>query len=76
MLHYWWKVKLDVTNPMIYAAIVAAAARLARGQGRSTSAGRGGTGGPLEPRGILTFLPGPHGPHCRGVEQSGSSLGS
>ena len=21
-LHYWWKVKLDVTNPMIYAAIV------------------------------------------------------
>jgi sulfoxide reductase heme-binding subunit YedZ len=23
VLHYWWKVKLDVTNPMIYAAIVA-----------------------------------------------------
>jgi methionine sulfoxide reductase heme-binding subunit len=22
VLHYWWKVKLDVTNPMIYAAIV------------------------------------------------------
>ena len=21
VLHYWWKVKLDVTNPMIYAAI-------------------------------------------------------
>ena len=24
MIHYWWKVKLDVTNPMIYAAIVGA----------------------------------------------------
>jgi sulfoxide reductase heme-binding subunit YedZ len=24
VLHYWWKVKLDVTNPAIYAAIVAA----------------------------------------------------
>jgi sulfoxide reductase heme-binding subunit YedZ len=24
VLHYWWKVKLDVTNPMIYAAIVGA----------------------------------------------------
>ena len=24
VIHYWWKVKLDVTNPMIYAAIVAA----------------------------------------------------
>jgi sulfoxide reductase heme-binding subunit YedZ len=23
VLHYWWKVKLDVTNPMVYAAIVA-----------------------------------------------------
>jgi sulfoxide reductase heme-binding subunit YedZ len=23
VIHYWWKVKLDVTNPMIYAAIVA-----------------------------------------------------
>lgn len=23
VLHYWWKVKLDVTNPMIYAIIVA-----------------------------------------------------
>jgi methionine sulfoxide reductase heme-binding subunit len=23
VLHYWWKVKLDVTNPMIYAGIVA-----------------------------------------------------
>jgi methionine sulfoxide reductase heme-binding subunit len=23
VLHYWWKVKLDVTNPMIYASIVA-----------------------------------------------------
>jgi sulfoxide reductase heme-binding subunit YedZ len=23
VLHYWWKVKLDVTDPMIYAAIVA-----------------------------------------------------
>ena len=23
VLHYWWKVKLDVTNPLIYAAIVA-----------------------------------------------------
>ena len=23
VVHYWWKVKLDVTNPMIYAAIVA-----------------------------------------------------
>ena len=23
VLHYWWTVKLDVTNPMIYAAIVA-----------------------------------------------------
>jgi methionine sulfoxide reductase heme-binding subunit len=22
VIHYWWKVKLDVTNPMIYAAIV------------------------------------------------------
>jgi sulfoxide reductase heme-binding subunit YedZ len=22
VLHYWWKVKLDVTNPVIYAAIV------------------------------------------------------
>jgi len=22
VLHYWWKVKLDVTNPMFYAAIV------------------------------------------------------
>jgi sulfoxide reductase heme-binding subunit YedZ len=22
VLHYWWKVKLDVTNPMVYAAIV------------------------------------------------------
>jgi methionine sulfoxide reductase heme-binding subunit len=22
VLHYWWKVKLDVTNPMIYAAVV------------------------------------------------------
>lgn len=22
VLHYWWKVKLDVTNPMIYAVIV------------------------------------------------------
>jgi sulfoxide reductase heme-binding subunit YedZ len=22
VLHYWWKVKLDVSNPMIYAAIV------------------------------------------------------
>lgn len=22
VLHYWWKVKLDITNPMIYAAIV------------------------------------------------------
>jgi sulfoxide reductase heme-binding subunit YedZ len=22
VLHYWWKVKLDVTNPMIYTAIV------------------------------------------------------
>jgi sulfoxide reductase heme-binding subunit YedZ len=22
VLHYWWKVKLDVTNPIIYAAIV------------------------------------------------------
>jgi methionine sulfoxide reductase heme-binding subunit len=24
VLHYWWKVKLDVTNPAIYAGIVAA----------------------------------------------------
>jgi sulfoxide reductase heme-binding subunit YedZ len=24
VVHYWWKVKLDVTNPMYYAAIVAA----------------------------------------------------
>jgi sulfoxide reductase heme-binding subunit YedZ len=24
VLHYWWKVKLDVTNPVIYAAIVGA----------------------------------------------------
>ena len=24
VLHYWWKVKLDVTNPIIYAAIVGA----------------------------------------------------
>jgi sulfoxide reductase heme-binding subunit YedZ len=24
VIHYWWKVKLDVTDPMIYAAIVAA----------------------------------------------------
>jgi methionine sulfoxide reductase heme-binding subunit len=23
VIHYWWKVKLDVTDPMIYAAIVA-----------------------------------------------------
>jgi sulfoxide reductase heme-binding subunit YedZ len=23
VIHYWWKVKLDVTNPMFYAAIVA-----------------------------------------------------
>jgi methionine sulfoxide reductase heme-binding subunit len=23
VIHYWWKVKLDVTNPMVYAAIVA-----------------------------------------------------
>jgi len=23
VLHYWWKVKLDVTDPMIYAAVVA-----------------------------------------------------
>jgi sulfoxide reductase heme-binding subunit YedZ len=23
VIHYWWKVKLDVTNPMYYAAIVA-----------------------------------------------------
>ena len=23
VLHYWWKVKLDVTNPMVYAAIAA-----------------------------------------------------
>ena len=23
VIHYWWKVKLDVTNPMIYAGIVA-----------------------------------------------------
>jgi sulfoxide reductase heme-binding subunit YedZ len=23
VLHYWWKVKLDVTNPMIYATVVA-----------------------------------------------------
>ena len=22
VIHYWWKVKLDVTNPMIYAAMV------------------------------------------------------
>jgi sulfoxide reductase heme-binding subunit YedZ len=32
VIHYWWKVKLDVTDPMIYAAIVAAllGARLVR----------------------------------------------
>ena len=24
VVHYWWKVKLDVTDPMVYAAIVAA----------------------------------------------------
>ena len=32
VVHYWWKVKLDVTNPMYYAAIVAAllGARLVR----------------------------------------------
>ena len=32
VVHYWWKVKLDVTNPMVYAAIVAAllGARLVR----------------------------------------------
>ena len=32
VIHYWWKVKLDVTNPMYYAAIVAAllGARLVR----------------------------------------------
>jgi sulfoxide reductase heme-binding subunit YedZ len=32
VIHYWWKVKLDVTNPMVYAAIVAAllGARLVR----------------------------------------------
>ena len=24
VIHYWWKVKLDTTNPMIYAAIVGA----------------------------------------------------
>ena len=24
VVHYWWKVKLDVTNPMYYAALVAA----------------------------------------------------
>lgn len=23
VIHYWWKVKLDVTNPMVYAGIVA-----------------------------------------------------
>jgi methionine sulfoxide reductase heme-binding subunit len=32
VVHYWWKVKLDVTNPMYYAAIVAVllGARLVR----------------------------------------------
>jgi sulfoxide reductase heme-binding subunit YedZ len=32
VVHYWWKVKLDVTNPMVYAMIVGAllAARVAR----------------------------------------------
>lgn len=32
VVHYWWKVKLDTTNPMIYAAIVGAllGARLVR----------------------------------------------
>ena len=32
VIHYWWKVKLDVTDPMFYAAIVAVLlrARLAR----------------------------------------------
>jgi sulfoxide reductase heme-binding subunit YedZ len=36
VVHYWWKVKLDVTDPMIYAAIVTAllAARVARWLGR------------------------------------------
>ena len=36
VIHYWWKVKLDVTNPMIYAALVAGllGARLVRWMAR------------------------------------------
>jgi sulfoxide reductase heme-binding subunit YedZ len=40
VIHYWWKVKLDVTNPMIYAAIVALllGARLVRWLARRQAA--------------------------------------
>ncbi len=41
VIHYWWKVKLDVTNPMIYAAIVAAllGARIVRWVARRQTSG-------------------------------------
>lgn len=41
VVHYWWKVKLDVTDPMVYAAIVAVllGARLVRWAVRRQSAG-------------------------------------
>ena len=41
VVHYWWKVKLDVTDPMIYAAIVAVllGARIMRWFTRRQTAG-------------------------------------
>jgi sulfoxide reductase heme-binding subunit YedZ len=45
VLHYWWKVKLDVTNPMIYAGIVAVLLgwRVVRAIGKRQTAGAGRT---------------------------------
>jgi sulfoxide reductase heme-binding subunit YedZ len=42
VLHYWWKVKLDVTNPMIYAAIIAVLLgwRLAKALGKRDARNR------------------------------------